>query len=132
MARHLLDTDAIIDFLLGIPRSVALIRGLDDQGDELCICDVAISEVFAGLRSADRDHAHRLLATWEFLPTDAGIARRAGEWRYDYARRGLSLSTSDVLIAATAQAHDATIVTGNTSDYPMPDLRVLPLPRSTR
>ncbi len=129
MAKYLLDTDALIDYLKGVSSSVALIQELHRRGDLLCACDVVIAEVYAGLRPGDRDKAQRLLEACYFLPASLEAARQAGEWRYIYARRGLTLATADALVAATAQAHQATLVTGNTDDYPMEDVSVLVLPR---
>jgi hypothetical protein len=129
MARYLLDTDAIIDHLVGHVPSVALIQELHSRGDALCTCDVVVTELYAGVRPGDREKARRLLAALQLLPTSFDVARQAGEWRYTYARRGRALATTDVLIAATAHAHQATIVTGNGDDYPMPELSLLALPR---
>jgi predicted nucleic acid-binding protein len=39
------------------------------------------------------------------------------------------LPLTDALIAATAVEHNATVVTGNVRDYPMPEVSILPLPR---
>jgi hypothetical protein len=130
MARYLLDTDAVIDYLFGISSSVALIQGLHDRGDTLCVCDIVIAEVYAGLRPEHRQTAEQLLAACTFLSRSAMIAQRAGAWRYDFARGGVQLSTTDTLVAATAHAHGATIVTRNTKDYPMPEITVLPLERA--
>jgi len=129
MARYLLDTDAIIDYLTGVQTSVSFIRNLHRQGDLLCVCDVVIAEVYAGLRPQDRGKAQPLLNAFYFLPTGPEAAQQAGEWRYAYTRQGVAISTTDVLIAATAQAQGATLVTGNIEDYPMNEVSVLPLPR---
>lgn len=129
MARYLLDTDAIVDYLFGIRTSVALIQDLHDRGDTLCVCDVVIAEIYAGLRPQHREAAEQLLSACTFLPTSAAIAQQAGTWRYDFARKGVQLSTTDTLVAATAHAHGAGIVTGNTKDYPMPEIVLLPLGR---
>ncbi len=129
MARHLLDTDAIIDYLVGVPASVALIQELFQRGDLLCVGAVGIAEVYAGLRPADHEKAQALLASLTFLPTSAAAAQQAGAWRYHYARQGMALSTTDTLVAATAYEHQASVVTGNLSDYPMSEITVLPLPR---
>jgi len=129
MARYLLDTDAIIDYLTGVQTTVNFIRNLHQQGDLLCVCDVVIAEVYAGLRPQDRGKAQPLMNAFYFLQTGPEAAQQAGEWRYDYARRGVAISTTDVLIAATAQAHGATLVSGNIEDYPMKEVSVLPLPR---
>lgn len=130
MARYLLDTDAVIDYLGGIPASVSLVQELRSRDDLLCTCSVVIAEVFSGLHPQDRDKAQALLGACSFLPTSLQASRQAGEWRYLYARRGMTLYTADVLIAATAHIYGATIVTGNLNDYPMPEVSVLPLPRT--
>ncbi len=130
MAYYLLDTDAIIDYLAGIPSSVVLIRDLHSQGDFLCISAIVIAEVYAGLRPQERDKAYKLVTSCLYLPTAAEDAQQAGEWRYEYARKGVTLSTTDVLVAATAFGNQATIITGNVDDYPMDEVRVLPLPRT--
>jgi hypothetical protein len=130
MAYYLLDTDAIIDYLAGVASSVKLIQDLHNQGDLLCVCDVVVAEVHSGLRPQDREKAEKLLSACSFLSTEAEDARLAGVWRYEYARRGVTLSTTDVLVAATAHGHKASIVTGNKDDYPLDEVDILPLPRS--
>lgn len=129
MARYLLDTDAVIDYLKGFAPSISLIQDLHNQGNFLCVCDVVIAEVYSGLRPGDRKKAAGLLDACFFLPTSAEIAKQAGEWRYRYSRRGVILSTTDVLVAATAHAHRAMILTGNLDHYPMKKGLVSPLPR---
>jgi predicted nucleic acid-binding protein len=53
----------------------------------------------------------------EILPVTATIARRAGELRGDFSRRGVTCLQADMLIAATAQIHGLTLVTRNTRDF---------------
>jgi predicted nucleic acid-binding protein len=132
VARYLLDTDAVIDYLHGIDTTVSLVRSIFARGDSLCLCAMVISEVYAGLRPEDHDRTHGFLFGCEFLLAAPDSARQAGEWRYRHARRGVAVSTTDALIAATAVAHQATIVTGNVADYPMSEISVLPLPRARR
>jgi predicted nucleic acid-binding protein len=62
MTRYLFDSDAIIDFLGGVPATVALFQRLERQGDALCTCDVVVAEVYAGLLPEDRPRGERLLA----------------------------------------------------------------------
>ncbi|MCL4531782.1 MAG: PIN domain-containing protein [Actinobacteria bacterium] len=132
MGRYLLDSDAVIDFLGGVPGSVSLLQGLLDQGESLCVCDVVLAEVYSGLDPRVLGKANRLLRAYTFLPTEAGAAEQAGRWRYSFARRGVSLSTTDALIAATAHSHKAAVVTGNVDHYPVDEVDVLPLPRVRR
>ena len=132
MSRHLLDSDAAIDFLYGIPASVALLRQLVHQGNRLCTCDVVNAEVFSGLDPSDRQRGWEFLSSLEFLATTAAASRHAGEWRYDFARRGIALATTDTLIAAVALEHQAALITGNVRHFPMPGLSLVPLPRPGR
>jgi len=49
---------------------------------------------------------------------------RAGRWRRDYARNGVTLSQADCLIAAAALGVGARLATGNPKHFPMPELDV--------
>jgi predicted nucleic acid-binding protein len=132
MALYLLDTDAIIDWLFAIPASVAIIEDLDMRSETLCTCDIVIAEVYAGLRPAQRVAGETMLAGLTYVPTSPHAARQAGEWRYAFARQGVQLHTTDMLVAATAHEHHATLITRNVRDYPLPEITLLPLPRPER
>ena len=129
MKHYLLDTDTVINYLTGVPTTVDLIQQLHQQGTTLCTSAVVIAEVSSGLHPDDRTAALTLFSSLTFLPTSPAAAQQAGAWRYASARRGTTLHTTDCLIAATAVAHGAALVTGNTKDYPEEELAVLPLPR---
>lgn len=129
MARYLLDADAAIDYLNGVAATAELIDDLYRQQETLSTCDVVVAEVYAGLLPSEREHGRRLLGSFRFLASNPGAARHAGIWRHDFRRQGVQLTTTDCLIAAIAHDHGATLVTGNTRHYPMPELRRMPLPR---
>ena len=129
MKHYLLDADTVINYLTGISSAIELIRNLHQQGKTLCTCDVVIAEVSAALHPDDRADAYLLLSSLTFLPTSPDAARQAGEWRYAYAPPRTTLPTTDGLIAPTALAHGAALVTGNPTDYPQAELTILPLPR---
>ncbi|MBI2760929.1 MAG: type II toxin-antitoxin system VapC family toxin [Chloroflexi bacterium] len=132
MTRYLLDTDAVIDLLYKISGTVNLLQGLLTRGDSLCTCDVVLTEAFSGFHPHEREKAQAFFDDLEFLDTTVASARLAGEWRYMYARRGQPLAVPDCLIAATAYAHQAVVVTGNVKDFPMPEIMLLPIPRQPR
>lgn len=56
-------------------------------------------------------------STAQVLPVSAAIARRAGALRGSLAVRGQVRTQADMLIAATAQVHQLTVVTRNLRDF---------------
>jgi predicted nucleic acid-binding protein len=129
MALFLLDSDALIDFVNGFEPTISLLRSLLADGETLCSCGVALTEAYAGLNPEGEAPAAAFLPTLRYLPTSSATAEQAGRWRYRAAREGRTLTTTDTLIAATAVAHNATVVTGNVRDFPMSEVSLLPLPR---
>jgi len=53
----------------------------------------------------------------EILPISPTIAQRCGLWRGEFRRKGIARTQADLLIAATAETHDLTLVTRNTRDF---------------
>jgi toxin FitB len=51
------------------------------------------------------------------LPVTQEIAERAGAMRGNFSRKGIVREQADMLIAATAQQHNLTLVTRNTRDF---------------
>ena len=133
MTRYLLDSDAVVDYLKGVASTMTLVRHLGVQRHELCTCDVVVCEIHSGLGGLlphHRAQAERLLAALEYLPTSRQAAQQAGDWRAAYRSQGVQLPATDCLIAAVAHAHGAELITANLRDFPMPEVAVLPLPRT--
>lgn len=53
----------------------------------------------------------------EIFPVTGSIARRAGELRGNFRSVGQTRTQADMLIAATAQAHQLTLATRNVRDF---------------
>lgn len=129
MARYLLDTDVIIDYLKGRAATVALVEGLYQGGHELAVCCINVAELYSGLTEREREKAAELVDAMAYLEVTRKAAQRAGEYRHSLARKGIQLSTTDVIIAAAALEQGATLVTRNTAHYPMEELPLLSPPR---
>ncbi len=128
MSRYLVDTTSSIDFFKGIePQASRLLALLEDPVHEVGVCDIIVAEFFAGIMPSDRPQWQRFFASLSYWDTSLEAAAKGGADRYDYARRRRSIATPDALIAATARAYDAILITENPKDYPMTDITLLSL-----
>jgi predicted nucleic acid-binding protein len=119
----LLDSTVLIDHLRG--RAAAeRVEELARAGDVLVTTAINVEEVVRGLRTGEQAAAERMFAGLVVLPLSVAEGRRAGEWRRDFATRGVTLSQADCLIAAAAMSAGARLATGNPKDFPMAGLTV--------
>jgi predicted nucleic acid-binding protein len=122
--RYLLDTTFVIDHLRGDPVAVARLAGIVENGDEPYVCDVVACEAWAGAHDDTDPDLVALLRYVEFVRAGPQQARRAGRWRANARRRGSTLSAADALIAASAEALDAAVLTRNVRDFALTPARV--------
>jgi len=130
---HLLDSSAWLAHLFGEPGVDEVTRLFDEPKTQVSISALSIPEVFARLKSLDRQ-AH-WSEVWEIyaalffrvIPADAMIAHRAVQLRAVTPGR---LPTIDGLIAATALANELTLVhrDPHMTAIPYPNLRQQQLP----
>ena len=125
--RLLLDTTVLIDAGRRHEPAYSWLQGALRGPDVVGVCAVNITEFFAGLRPNERDRWGAVvdqLTYWRMTPE---IAKLAGIFQYDFARRGQRVHIGDALVAATAVTVGATIVTDNVNDFPMPEVTILQL-----
>jgi predicted nucleic acid-binding protein len=119
--RLLLDTTVLIDALRNRP-AAERVRALRETTQVPWICTINIEEVLRGTGSDAEQLVTRLLDGLRLAPLGRAEGARAGHWRRDYARRGITLSQADCLIAAAAIGVGARLATGNPKHFPMPEL----------
>ena len=119
MAKYLLDTTVLINYLRGVQDTVTLLKSMARAGHALGCCCINVAEVYSGLRERDRSAARVLLESLYYYEAPVTVAQRAGEFRNHYLREGITLSTSDAIVAAVAEAEGAILLTGNVRHYPM-------------
>lgn len=117
---YVLDTNTLLDYFRG--RGNVAKNLLAVPPSEVALPAIAAYEVWVGVlssRNAGRRQAQyeQFLATVEVLPFDAGVGRRAAAIRYALERRGEGIGPLDTLIAATAVASNATLVTHNVREF---------------
>ncbi|MBZ5515798.1 MAG: type II toxin-antitoxin system VapC family toxin [Acidobacteriia bacterium] len=124
----LLDTSVIIDVLRQRRGRRELLRSLVEQGYELACTAINVAEVYSGIRLGEAEITSEFIDSLEFVAISREVARRAGELRRDWQRKGRTLSLPDTFIAAVALSLNLTLATDNVKDFPMPELKLLPLP----
>jgi predicted nucleic acid-binding protein len=119
----LLDTTVLIDALRDRP-AAERVRSLHDSAQVPWICAVNVEEVLRGTRDEEEPIVVRFLQGMRLAPLGRSEGRRAGRWRREYARKGLTLSQADCLIAAAAIGVGARLATGNPKHFPMAELNI--------
>ncbi|MEP6649925.1 MAG: PIN domain-containing protein [Lapillicoccus sp.] len=120
---YVLDSTVLIDYLRNRP-AVQRVNAMQPRGDVPATTAINVEEVVRGLRSEENDTAKRLLEGLVVLPLDGEVGWLAGEWRRDFASRGVTLGQADCLVAAATLRAGATLATGNPEDFPMTGLDV--------
>ena len=107
----------------GADRDPELVGLLADRHSLGTTC-VNIAEVERGIRPKERKAATTLLERLRFLNTTREAAIRAGRYQSAFEKRGRTIHTADALVAGTARAHGAILLTDNVTDFPMRDVKV--------
>lgn len=126
---HLLDTNVCISFLN--ERDSKLRKRLEHaEPRETKLCAVVKAELLFGARNGARSAENlrrldRFFGAFESLPFDDEAADAYSVLRTELRRAGKPIGANDMLIAATALAHRATLVTRDGDDFlRVPGLRV--------
>jgi len=122
VAKVLLDSDVIIEWLRGHELFVQKIPKLIEEHSELFWSPVSVAEIFAGVRKGEDSSVSNLFLLLESVLITAEIGKTAGGYLKTYAKsHGVELG--DALIAACASSHDLELWTLNKKHYPMRDIR---------
>lgn len=125
--RILLDTDVLVDFFHNQTYAKDLLAEFLLKGN-LYISILSVAELRTGFTSQQANALlPKLYKTVGIINLSLEIAELAGKFRFEYRLQGISLSTVDTLIAATAVVKNYQLATRNKKDYPMPQLKLYPL-----
>ena len=118
---YLLDTNVCVRYLNG--RSPAIKRRLEETDpNSIALCSVVKGELlFGAVKSqvpvATMSRLMQFMSAFESYPFDDRCAEVYARIRADLEKRGLPIGPNDTLIAATAIARQATVVTANTREF---------------
>jgi tRNA(fMet)-specific endonuclease VapC len=124
LSLYLLDTTALVAHMRGDEVATRFLLELLADRHTLGTSCVNVAEVERGIRRRERKAADALLSRLRFLDTSREAAVRAGRYQAEFEMRGVTIHTADALVAGTASAHGAILVTDNTRDFPMRDITV--------
>lgn len=107
----LVDTSAWIEFFHG-REPVAGIVDQTLEADDVAVCGPVLTELRRGLRTpAERRRVLPLLSGCHLLAQPPSLWEEAGDLGFALARRGASVRTLDLLIAAYALSHSVPLLT---------------------
>ncbi|NEQ35003.1 MAG: type II toxin-antitoxin system VapC family toxin [Okeania sp. SIO3I5] len=92
------------------------------QVSEISVSVITVEEIFYGLSWKPNSQIQEWFESFfesncQIFPVTTNIARLSGELRGRFQSQGQTRSQADMIIAATAQIHQLTLVTRNTRDF---------------
>ena len=121
--RYLLDTCVVSDFAQNIISTRERIRNV--LPTEIAISSITVAEIRYGISKASgtrksvtiKEITDELFRQIEIIGLNKKEAKLAGDIRSDLELKGNIIGMYDILIAATAKAHDLIIVTSNEKEF---------------
>jgi predicted nucleic acid-binding protein len=112
----LIDTDVLIDYLRDHADAVVYLESIAEQ---VFISAITVAELYAGVREGEeRTALDSFVKAFEIVLVDEAIAVKGGLYRRDY-RKSHNVGLADAIIAASAEAKSAILVTLNSKHFPM-------------
>ena len=121
MSRHLLDSDILIWVLRGKAEAISFVSDLL-KNEIPAISSLTIYEIWAGAHPSEEAAISSFLSAFRIVPVNVDITRQGAEYYKQFRRKGMTLSSTDALIAATAQTERLILVTQNSRHFPMSDI----------
>ncbi len=124
-ARMVLDTNIVIDLLKKSTSTVERFLDALDSKTTILISPIVVAEIYAGAFVREYRDIEALFALCQLTELNADIARIAGQYANQFAKSHQGVGLDDLLLAATAKAHDCPLWTRNRKHYPMTDIEVM-------
>jgi predicted nucleic acid-binding protein len=124
----LLDTSVLIDVLRARNRRREMLAELTRAGHTLSTSILNVAELYSGMRRGEEAGTEALLSGLLCYDLTGTAARLAGKLKFDWSRKGRTLTLADTIVAAIAIENRCHLFTDNRKDFPMRELKLHPLP----
>jgi len=120
---NLLDTNIIITASKNIEPVASFVRQAIEKND-LILSPIVIAEFSVKASLEETEKLDLLIDKFKVVPIDTTIARQAALYRKQSIKKNTKVYLLDCFLAATAKVHNLTLVTHNTQDFPMKDIKI--------
>lgn len=117
MQTVMIDTDIAIDYLRGVSHAKDLILSLW-KSNTAYLCILTIYELHAGMRESEKEDTENFINACNIELITIEITEKGGEIYRHYRTHGITLTSNDCLINATATVRGHKIATRNKAHYP--------------
>ncbi|HHG73870.1 MAG TPA: type II toxin-antitoxin system VapC family toxin [Persephonella sp.] len=120
--KFIVDTDVCLDFLKGQEYALSIIQELLIK-ENAYLSILTYYELLRGAYTKKQQKTvENFVNGFEVLNIDKEITKIGAKFYRDYRKKGITLSTVDTLIMATAKKYGLKIITRNVKHYPEKDL----------
>ena len=117
-----LDTTTLIDFLKGEAKAIAMVQGIEWEGERVSITAPTVLEIARGLdikhlTAQEKVMTNEFINTVNILDLDCDAAILAGAIETDLQRSGMTLDLADIMIGAIAIVNDEMFITRNVKHF---------------
>ncbi len=130
MSRYLLDTNIISNVVKPAPSQTLMVWMAEQADEDLFICALTVAEIHRGLLEKPAGKKRRELERWfsgpegpqrlfagRVLPFDENVGLVWARIMAEGKKTGRPRNPLDMVMAATAEANNCTIVTDNEKDF---------------
>ena len=119
----ILDSDIVIWILREDPKIIESIHKLTSDVD-LSVSALTVTEIYKNIFPSEIVKTETLFDRLRIFDVTREIAKDAGYYWQEYARKLTGLSLADCVIASTTKVNKAILLTLNTRHFPMTDIKV--------